>query len=194
MGTVYSEEPAGLETIKSNRNTFKHTNMWTLYLEIIVFLKFVTPTVIPDYRKITERADTLERNEEENSTPLTRKKRDAYFDNILDEPIVNLDTRIWNREVCEVVTRRSRLSSSVDDRGSRILVLSPRHPSSSTYQHYIQTHRCVQPGHVIMVGGVNVKCVQQYLKETLVVANVDGQEIYKRPIFLPSGCQAMMER
>ena len=168
--------------------------MWTLYLEIIVFLKFVTPTVIPDYRKITERADTLERNEEENSTPLTRKKRDAYFDNILNEPTVSLDTRIWNREVCEVVTRRSRLSSSVDDRGSRILVLSPSYPSSSTYQHYIQTHRCVQPGHVIMVGGVNVKCVQQYLKETLVVANVDGQEIYKRPIFLPSGCQAMMER
>merc|ERR1711974_301996 len=181
--TVYSEEP-----------DWKHSNMWTAYLEILVFLNFVTPTVIPDDRKITERADTQEKNEEENSIPLTRMKRDAYFDNILNEPIVLEDTRIWNREVCEKITRRSLLSSSVDDRGSRILVLGPRYSASSTYQHYIDTHRCVHPGQVVMVGGVNVKCVQQYLKETLVVANVAGQEIFKRPIFLPSGCQAMVER
>merc|ERR1712020_587531 len=172
----------------------KHSNMWTAYLEILVFLNFVTTTVIPDNRKIAERADTQERNEEENSIPLTRMKRDAYFDNILNEPIVIEDTRIWNREVCQKITRRSLLSSSVDDRGSRILVLGPRYSASSTYEHYIDTHRCVQPGQVRMVGGVHVKCVQQYLKETLVVANVAGQEIFRRPIFLPSGCEAMMER
>jgi len=168
--------------------------MWTFYLEILLFLKFVTPTVIPDYRKLTERTDTSEGNEEENSLRLTRKKRDAYFDNILNEPIPTEDTRIWNREVCEKITRRSLLSSSVDDSGSKILVLGPRYAASSTYEHYIDTHRCVQPGQVRMVGGVHVKCVQQYLKETLVVANVAGQEIFRRPIFLPSGCEAMMER
>lgn len=168
--------------------------MWTFYLEILLFLKFVTPTVIPDYRKLTERTDTSEGNVEENSLRLTRKKRDAYFDNILNEPVPTEDTRIWNREVCEKITRRSLLSSSVDDSGSRVLVLSPTYSASSTYQHYIDTHRCLRPGQVVMVGGVNVKCIQQYLKETLVVANVAGREIFKRPIFLPSGCQAMIER
>ena len=78
--------------------------MWTFYLEILLFLKFVTPTVIPDYRKLTERTDTSEGNVEENSLRLTRKKRDAYFDNILNEPVPTEDTRIWNREVCEKIT------------------------------------------------------------------------------------------
>ena len=169
--------------------------MWTWwYLELLVFINFVSPTVIPDYRKITERADSADTMEEEHSRSLTRKKRDAYFDNILDETPAYEDTRTWNREVCEKITRRSLLSSSVDERGERILVLGPGYSASSTYQHYIDTHRCVQPDQVLMVGGVHVKCVQQYLKETLVVANVAGQQIFKRPIFLPSGCEAMIER
>ena len=168
--------------------------MRTLYLEILVFLKFVGSTVIPDYRKITEMAVTGDRMEEELSSSLTRKKRDAYFDNILDDTTAYEDSRIWSREVCEMITRRSTLSSSLDERGSRILVLGPSYSASSRYEHYIDTHRCVQPDQVIMVGGVNVKCVQKYLKETLVVMNVAGQEIFKRPIFLPSGCEAMMER
>merc|ERR1711874_47470 len=162
--------------------------MWTLYVELLVFLNFVSTTVIPDHRKIAER----EKIDEENSITLTRKKRDAYFDNILNEEVFE-DQRSWDRHVCETITRRSLLSSSVDDSGSRILVLGPRYSTSSRYEHYIQTHRCVQPDQIIMVGGVNVKCVQRYLKETLVVENA-GREIYKRPIFLPSGCEAMMER
>ena len=169
--------------------------MWTLYLEILVFLKFVTPTVIPDYRKITERPDTPDRIDEENSGSLTRKKRDAFFDNILEDTVNEVTEDTWDptREVCGKITRRSLLSSSLDERGERILVLGPQYSASSKYQHYIDTHRCIRPGQVIMVGGVNVKCVQRYLKETLVVANVAGQEIFKRPIFLPSGCEAMMD-
>merc|ERR1712183_508513 len=190
MGHSLQRE-AGEETI---RPATSRANMWTLYLEILVFLSFVSSTVIPDYRKISERADTADRIDEENSRSLTRKKRDAFFDNILEEPIVYEDTTAWSREVCEKNTRRSLLSSTVDDRASRILVLGPRYSASSTYENYIDTHRCVQPGQVRMVGGVHVKCVQQYLKETLVVANVAGQQIYKRPIFLPSGCEAMIER
>merc|ERR1711874_8799 len=193
MGTVHNEEPGRRESDYNTASSHQTSNMWTLYFEILVFLNFVSPTVIPDYRKISERTDTEKTIDEENSRSLTRKKRDAYFDNILEEPIVE-DTPVWSREVCEKVTRRSLLSSSVDAGGSRILVLGPRYSASSTYEHYIDTHRCVQPGQIRMVGGVHVKCVQQYLKETLVVANVAGQEIFKRPIFLPSGCEAMMER
>merc|ERR1712154_60110 len=177
---------------RRDRQTSEQTlNMWTLYVELLVLLNFVSATVIPDHRKISERTDNSDRIDEDNSS-LTRKKRDAYFDNIMSEEVFE-DPRIWNVHVCETITRRSFLSSSRDESGSRILVLSPRYSTSSTYEHYIETHRCVQPDQVIMVGGVNVKCVQRYLKETLVVQNA-GREIYKRPIFLPSGCEAMMER
>jgi len=176
---------------ETDRLSEQALNMWTLYVELLVLLNFVSATVIPDHRKITERTDNPDRVDEENSS-LTRKKRDAYFDNILSEEVFE-DPRSWNRHVCETITRRSFLSSSRDESGSRILVLGPRYSTSSTYEHYIETHRCVQPDQVIMVGGVNVKCIQRYLKETLVVQNA-GREIYKRPIFLPSGCEAMMER
>merc|ERR1711944_164592 len=94
--------------------------MWTLYVELLVFLNFVSSTVIPNHRKIER-----ERIDEENSITLTRKKRDAYFDNILSEEVFE-DQRSWDRHVCETITRRSLLSSSVDDSGSRILVLGPR--------------------------------------------------------------------
>merc|ERR1712154_212148 len=43
-------------------------------------------------------------------------------------------------------------------------------------------------------GGEHVKCVQQYIEETLVVFDVDsGEKFYERSIFLPSGCAAMRE-
>merc|ERR1712154_349358 len=68
---------------RRDRQTSEQTlNMWTLYVELLVLLNFVSATVIPDHRKITERTDNSDRVDEENSS-LTRKKRDAYFDNIL---------------------------------------------------------------------------------------------------------------
>merc|ERR1712062_878477 len=112
MGQFITRSRGGENQTKT-QSAQQTSNMWTLYFEILVFLNFVSPTVIPDYRKISERTVTEKTIDEENSRSLTRKKRDAYFDNILEEPIVE-DTPVWSREVCEKVTRRSLLSSSVD--------------------------------------------------------------------------------
>ena len=165
--------------------------MWTLYFVYFVVFLFVNPKVIPDYRKIPERADTLDRIQDENSGRLRITKRDVYFDNISNETSVYEDTGTWSREVCEKTSRRRRLTPIVDERGERLLVLGPGNPASSIYEFYVDTHRCVQPG-LNMVGGVNVKCEQQYIKFDFLMANA-GQKIYKRSIWLPSGCVALRE-
>ena len=105
--------------------------MWTLYFVYFVAFLFVNPKVIPDYRKIPERADTLDRIQDVNSRRLRITKRDVYFDNISNETSVNEDTGTWSREVCEKTSRRRRLTPIVDERGERLLVLGPGSPASS---------------------------------------------------------------
>ena len=101
---------------------------------------------------------------------------------------------VWDRPVCRTHEGTSPLASQEDHLGNRVLVLGSLASPTSQYQHYVKTQRCVKEGQVRMVGGVYVKCVQKYLEERLVVYNnVTGRELFRRPIFLPSGCEAMME-
>jgi len=169
--------------------------MRTLYLEILFFLQFVTPTVIPDNRKLAERENVKQRRKEEKPY-LSRKKRDALIDALLEEEEEEEDGggSRWEEAVCRTEEGYSRFSSRVDQHGRRVLVLGPLASTTRDYQHYVKTRRCVQPDQPLMVGGVHVKCKQQYIEETLVVFDVDsGENIYERSIFLPSGCAAMRE-
>jgi len=168
--------------------------MWTLYLEILFFLQFVTPTVIPDNRKLAERENVKNKRKEEKPY-LSRKKRDALIDALLEEEEEeDVGGSRWEVAVCRTEEGYSRFSSRVDQHGRRVLVLGSLASTSRDYQHYVKTHRCVQPDQKLMVGGEHVKCVQQYIEETLVVFDVDsGEKFYERSIFLPSGCAAMRE-
>ena len=128
---------------------------------------------------------------------MSRKKRTINLEELdLEELDSNSEEEeeSWNRQVCRSREGVSRLRSSVDQHGNRVLVLGSLSSQNRDYIHYVKTQRCAMPDHVVMVGGQFVKCVQRYLEETLVVLDENtGEELYSRSINLPSGCEAMRE-
>ena len=181
-------------TVEHHKTQYK--TMWTLYLEILFFLQFVTTSVIPEKRKLAERKTFKHKIIEENHH-LSRKKRTINLEELdLEELDSNSEEEeeSWNRQVCRSREGVSRLRSSVDQHGNRVLVLGSLSSHNRDYIHYVKTQRCAMPDHVVMVGGQFVKCVQRYLEETLVVLDENtGEELYSRSINLPSGCEAMRE-
>lgn len=166
--------------------------MWTLYLEILFFLQFVTTSVIPEKRKLAERK-TFEHKIIEENHHLSRKKREIDLEEFL-EANSEEEEESWNRQVCRSHEGVSEFQSSVDQHGNRVLVLGSLSSENREYQHYVKTQRCVTPDQFVMVGGQIVKCVQRYFEETLVVFDDNtGEVVYSRSINLPSGCEAMRE-
>ena len=100
----------------------------------------------------------------------------------------------WVMEICEQVARRLRVVDRLDQSNNPILILNSQYQNTSSYFNYIDTIRCVRPNSVRMIGGINVKCVQRYLKNLFIVANNSGHQIYRRNLHIASGCQAMIER
>ena len=79
------------------------------------------------------------------------------------------------------------LVAATDDEGRDILELAVT--GNVEYQELVRVERCRD--NVAHVGGVTVKCEQEYLEHTIVVYNTDtGQEILQRTFFYPSGCSA----
>merc|ERR1711936_1544244 len=166
--------------------------MGTVYLEILFFLQFVSPALIQGNTHLANKELTKYRRKAEKPIYLSRKRRNVMMNSIHDDS--EEEEGVWDRPVCRTHEGTSPLASQEDHLGNGVLVLGSLASPTSQYQHYVKTHRCVKEGQVRMVGGVNVKCVQKYLEERLVVYNnVTGRELFRRPIFLPSGCEAMME-
>merc|ERR1712014_320943 len=119
-------------TVEHHKTQYK--TMWTLYLEILFFLQFVTTSVIPEKRKLAERKTFKHKIIEENHH-LSRKKRTINLEEL------ELEEESWNRQVCRSREAVSRLRSSVDQHGNRVLVLGSLSSHNRDYIHYVKTQR-----------------------------------------------------
>ena len=136
---------------------------------IITILELVSSSVIPNRRTMFSDIDTVEPEVQLEST---RVKREIG--------------REWVK-VCPTEAEIVPIIPAIDDEGIKILQLGL--PGNLDYQEYVRVERCRDT--MAHVGGVTVKCEQEYLEHTLVVFDPDtGQERVRRPFFYPSGCSA----
>ena len=125
-------------------------------------------------------------------------KREVMKDKVINkEPVESArvrreigGTNEWVK-ICPTVEDIVPFVAATDDEGRDILELAMT--GNVEYQELVRVERCRD--NVAHVGGVTVKCEQEYLEHTLVVYNPDtGQEILQRPFFYPSGCSARVPR
>ena len=166
--------------------------MWTvIYLELLIFLDFVSPTVIPAYRKLTDRQGLTSTDINDNPIRPRIRRDPSYISELMNEnEFLDQTQRVFHRKVCDSFEATSPLISDEPN-----LVVSGSYSSPTTdYRRYVRTSRCMHENQVVVVGGVNVKCVQMYLTEILAVYDATtGQKIRDMEVFHPAGCEARME-
>jgi len=163
---------------------------WLLLCEFLLFTKFVSLSVIPENRKNIYNTKKLSNEKyfetEEESNPFIRQKRNAHYSEEEDD-------EEWD-PICRSFTETTKLQPLLDEQNYP--VLSVVWDGTSKYTHFVETKRCHESSlnnMGMMVGGIRVKCVQKYSKHTVVIRDKNtGQERYRRPYFLPSGCEAQM--
>merc|ERR1712146_597815 len=122
--------------------------MWTvIYLELLIFLDFVSPTVIPAYRKLTDRQGLTSTDINDNPIRPRIRRDPSYISELMNEnEYLDQTQRVFHRKVCDSFDATSPLISD-----------EPQ---------------------LVVVGGVNVKCVQMYLTEILAVYDATtGQKL-----------------
>jgi len=101
---------------------------------------------------------------------------------------VKRDTSSW-APICPTDVETMPVVPHTDSFGNQILRLA--NSGNLEYLEYVKVTRCRDTE--VHVGGVTVRCEQEYLEHKLIVYDPDtGQENYQHPYFFPSGCSAQV--
>ena len=175
-------------------STVKHNMGWIILYEILLFTKFVSLSVIPQNKKALYPQEIKQNQISETHSQHFRQKRNIYLDDSEEYEDDEENTVSWE-PICPTIRDRVPLAPQVDNEGNRIFkVINPRSASEHVdYTYFVWTHECARSR--VMVGNTMVKCEQQHLEQELLVYDENtGEELYKRPFFLKSGCEAKQIR
>ena len=143
--------------------------MEAIILNILAIVVSVSSSVIPDKREVLKHKVMIKKPLEN-----VRVRREIG------------GASEWIK-ICPTEEDIVPFEAATDDEGNDILELAMT--GNVEYQELVRVERCRD--NVAHVGGVTVKCEQEYLEHTIVVYNTDtGQEILQRTFFYPSGCSA----
>ena len=174
-------------------STVKHNMGWIILYEILLFTKFVSLSVIPQNKKVLYPQEMKQNQISETHSTHFRQKRNIYLDD--SEEYEDEENTVSWEPICPTIRDRVPLAPQVDSQGNRIFkVINPRTSSNNVdYTYFVWTQECARSR--VMVGHTMVRCEQQHLEQELLVYDeITGEELYKRPFFLKSGCEAQQIR
>jgi len=145
--------------------------------------------VIPENRKLNAELSSVP--EERDSQRTKRSIVSYYSDDDDDDDFKIVDH--WD-SLCETVQHRRELAKEKHN-GKLIFKLNPHLSESGDldYTQYVTEQECVNPDVIFSRGGERFKCVQQRMRHEVVVFD-ETEELFTKPIFINSGCEAKILR
>merc|ERR1712147_130587 len=164
------------------------TMAWRIVCELLLLSKFVSLSVIPENRKLNAELSSVPEESESQRT----KRSSYYSDDDDDDDVFNIVDH-WD-SLCESKTNIRELAKEKRN-GKLIFKLNPHLSESGDidYTQYVAEQECLNPDVIFSRGGERFKCVQQTMRQEVVVFD-DTRELFTKPIFNNSGCEAKILR
>merc|ERR1712147_58272 len=189
----YQVHPSNTLVTSSSEKTYKckhifWTMAWRIVCELLLLSKFVSLSVIPENRKLNAELSSVPEESESQRT-----KRSSYYSDDDDDDDDFKIVDHWD-SLCESKTNRRELAKE-KRHGKLIFKLNPHLSESGDldYTQYVTEHECLNPDVIFSRGGERFKCVQQWLRHEVAVFD-DTRELFTKPIFINSGCEAKILR
>jgi len=165
------------------------TMAWRIVCELLLLSKFVSLSVIPENRKLNAELSSVP---EERESQRTKRSTDSYYSDDDDDDDFKIVDQ-WD-SLCESETNTRELAKE-KHHGKLIFKLNPHLSESGDldYTQFVTEQDCKNPDVIFSRGGERFKCVQQRLRQEVVVFDDTG-ELIIRPFFINSGCEAKILR
>ena len=163
---------------------------WRVVCELLFLSKFVSLSVIPEYRKLNELSSVPE---EKGPQRTKRSLGYSYYSDDDDEDVEVVEH--WE-SLCDASPHRRDLAKEKHD-GKFIFKLAPHLSESGNidYIQYVTEYQCDNPDTILSRGGERFKCVQQTVQHEVDVYDADTHTLlFNKIFFINSGCQAKILR